>query len=367
MEALKKLCTEPGSLIALTLRAQLVGVRAALAEVLEALPEDPGAAAGREALRELDAVLERQEPEGAAAVDAYAPTRARETHALAGLAAELVASPEASNYLGPLTVPAETEAVFLWRWFHLTLLRLPAAQAHRWRERAARLAPGPEAQAAGQWVQWRALNRAWDLVPPLPDSGAPGLRIAADEQATADPSPAADLSPAAVYEVLADWVTGLAAYDTELHHCLEVLTHRGLLPLHEAGHRKAYEQELRHRIARLARQPQDSPEALRAALAVDEALCSVLHLPPAAPGSWWAEVAGTSQHTVLELRRRVRGRGADVAVEVPAPHYRDARQRTGGNDIPLDAGGLKGQVLAVLRLWARVEGQEMRGRVVYRG
>jgi hypothetical protein len=175
-------------------------------------------------------------------------------------------------------------------------------------------------------------------------------------------------TPLDVWVQLAGWVTGLAGLDGQLHHCLESLTHRGTLPLRAQEHRDAYQHEILQRLTRFARAPQDSPTALRAALAVDEALCSVVHLPPAAPGSWWAEVAETSQRTVLALRRRVQGAGADVDVKALAPAaYRDARQHTGGNDIPLDAGGRKGQVLAGLRLWARIDGRELPGRVVYRG
>ncbi|MFI8992681.1 hypothetical protein [Streptomyces sp. NPDC053542] len=360
MDALRRLCAERGSLLAVTARAQLTGVRAALHELLDTQGDDPGAASCREALHELDELLAHRREEPGVALAAETP-KSRAGDELATLAGELATSGEAADYLGPLAVPAAADVARLWRWFHLTLLRLPRPYADRWRERARVM--GARAGCAGRerWTEWPALEEEHLLVPPLPEHDVPGLRIVGEGRTSAVPAPADK------YAVLAQWVTGLAAMDEQLHHGLESLTHRGLLPLQEAEHRNAYVRELNGRIDRLARQAGDSPAALRAALAVDEAVCSVVHLPPAAPGSWWAELAQASQRIVLDLRRRARERGADVAVEVLAPSYKEARQRTGGNDIPLDAGGRTGQVLAVLRLWASVEGRELRGRVVYRG
>lgn len=367
---------------------------------------------------------------GAFGGDGYSAHGGRDGHPgedareLAALAADLASGPEAVGGPGPAAVPPCTDLPALWRWFHLALLRLPQARAGAWRDRAARLlAPPPGGEHSGggrvQWTDWRALDREQVLVPALPAHGVRGLRLvlggpvepwAAPQdpgpgavppppgpgnEAPAGPAPVAlpaplpvvaappghgatgvrgtggtvppAAAPEAVYSVLAGWVAGLAGLDDQLHHGVESLAHRGMLPLRRPENLRAYRRELALRVSRLAGQPPDSPQALRAALAVDEALCSVVHLPPAAPGSWWAEVAGTSQTTVLELRRRVGDLGADVAVEVPAPSYREARRRTGGNDIPLDAGGRRGQVLAGLRLWARIEGRELPGRVMYRG
>ncbi|GGV29621.1 hypothetical protein [Streptomyces spectabilis] len=296
---------------------------------------------------------------------------------LAALAAELTRSQECATFLGPLAVPEADDTAALWSWFQLTLLRLPSAYATRWRARAADLAVAARTAPEERWDEWRALDGVEVVLPPLPRAGVTGVRLGAagplaDWAVTAAGGvhgvlPASgDRSPLALCVVLSGWVAELAARDGQLHHCLESVAHRGVIPLCDAEARATYRQELAQRLGRLARQTPGSPEELRAALAVDEALCSVLHLPPAAPGSWWARVAEASQRMVLELRRRVRDNGGDVAVQVLAPTYREARRRTGGNDIPLDAGGRKGQVLAGLRLWASVEGRELPGRVVYR-
>ncbi|QDQ15643.1 hypothetical protein [Streptomyces spectabilis] len=297
--------------------------------------------------------------------------------ALAALAAELTRSQECATFLGPLAVPEGDDTAALWRWFQLTLLRLPSTYATRWRARAADLAVAARTAPEERWDEWRALDGVEVVLPPLPRAGVTGVRLGAagplaDWAVTAAGGvhsvlPAsADRSPLALCVVLSGWVAELAALDRQLHHCLESVAHRGVIPLCDAELRAPYRHELAQRLGRLARQTPGSAEELRAALAVDEALCSVLHLPPAAPGSWWARVAEASQRMVLELRRRVRDNGGDVAVQVLAPTYREARRRTGGNDIPLDAGGRKGQVLAGLRLWASVEGRELPGRVVYR-
>ncbi|EPH45699.1 hypothetical protein ABT390_05205 [Streptomyces aurantiacus] len=317
------------------------------------------------------------------------PPPAADPH-LAALAAELTHGRHGVAHLGPLPAPDLSGTAALWRWFHLTLLRLPAPHATQWRARAQQLPVAGGDPGGARWEAWRTLGEGQVLLPPLPRLGVPGVRLdpagsaapwamaaAAGGEPAGEgtavrgsqgvpPAPGDLRAPLGVFVVLAGWVGGLAALDGQLHHCLENVSHRGVVPLREAEHRTAHRHELAQRIGRLACREPGSAAELRAALAVDEALCSVLHLPPAAPGSWWAQLAETSQRAVLELRRRVRDSGADVAVEVLAPTYREARRRTGGNDIPLDAGGRKGQVLAGLRLWARIDGRELPGRVVYR-
>ncbi|WP_189780466.1 hypothetical protein [Streptomyces capitiformicae] len=437
MDALRTLLGRaPGSWLAVMTRAQLTGLCAALRELLGTRPEDPGAEECRAVLAELEALLAvpggpvsaEAPPAGAGPVvplpvpdrphtapgmpvlgtpsagvpvpgppaSGTAPpappagllSRTTQSAAwvhgnapavdpeLSSLAGELVNSADAVDYLGPVQLPAGADTPALWRWFHLTLLRLPAAQVPKWRERAERLAVADPVGA--RWIEWRALDREQVLMPGLPRYGMAGVRLAVrggvapwvlDVAGIEDAVPEGDdRSPVRAWAVLAGWVAALAELDDHVHHCVESLTHRGTLSLADPVHRRAYQQELAQRLGRLAaRRSQDSAAELQAALAVDEALCSVVHLPPAAPGSWWAEVAETSQRAVLEVRRRARADGADVAVEVLAPSYREARRRTGGNDIPLDAGGRKGQILAGLRLWARIDGRELPGRVVYRG
>ncbi|MFE7835019.1 hypothetical protein ACFU53_02765 [Streptomyces sp. NPDC057474] len=409
----------PGSWLAVMTRAQLAGLHVALSELLDSCPDDPAAEECRAVLGELESLLEVSGVPGGVGFPAVGPpaggtatgvgpdgvppapvtaptpfpgpfvTRTTQSAAwvhgnaptadpeLSSLAGELVNSAEAVDYLGPLQLPAGADTPVLWRWFHLTLLRLPAAQVPKWRARAEGL---PVAEPTGaQWIEWGVLDREQVVLPPLPRYGVAGVRLgpqggavrwALDAAGIEDTEPEGDSrSPLQVWAVLAGWVAALAELDDQAHHCVESLTHRGTLPLAEPAHRRAYQQELAQRISRLAarRGAHDPSSELQAALAVDEALCSVVHLPPAAPGSWWAEIAETSQRAVLEVRRRARAHGADVAVEVLAPSYREARQRTGGNDMPLDAGGRKGQVLAGLRLWARIDGRELPGRVVYRG
>ncbi|MGX1660833.1 hypothetical protein [Streptomyces sp. NPDC055366] len=394
MDALRALCLTPGSRLGTVARAQLAGLHTTLDELLRVWPDDPGAEQCRAALREVEKLLASEGEESREETPAFTGARpvavpargpagpdAAADAELLPLCGELVSSPETSEYLGPLRAPTTADTSTRWLWLHTTLLRLPAAYATKWRERAQLSAAFAAADPADErWIEWWAYDREQVLVPPLSRFGAPGVRLNAAgvrpdwaldaaEAAWVPPAVGAeDRAPLEVWVQLAGWVAELARLDGQLHHCLESLTHRGTLALHTPEHLGAYRHEVSQRLTRLARAPRDSPAELRAALAVDEALCSVIHLPPAAPGSWWAEVAETSQRAVLGLRRRVQGSGSDVEVKALAPSaYRDARQRTGGNDIPLDAGGRKGQVLAGLRLWARVEGRELPGRVVYRG
>jgi len=59
-------------------------------------------------------------------------------------------------------------------------------------------------------------------------------------------------------------------------------------------------------------------------------------------------------------------RGADVEVMPLSLRYRDVRDLTTGNDVASRSGGEPGDVLACLRLWARIGGKTIPGRVMYR-
>jgi hypothetical protein len=393
VDQLHDLCERADSVLAQVARAQLEGLRVTLQALLEASPDDPGAAACAGALGELAALTARPGPAArSAAIQVPVAGRAERSasgpadaaaaaaHAqLADLAAALADSKEATDYLGSPRVPADSAPGTLWDWYHLMLLRLPTARARQWEARALKLdiaRQDEQTAAAEQWEEWPLLPQAAEasvLIPALPALGVTGIRLAAagapDDwacKAAGLDVPGKAPSPlAAQGAVLGTWIAHLAARDPLLSHVLENLTVSGLRPLAEPRERRAYLDELARRLARAAEQTAAPADRLRAALALDEALCSVIHVPPAADKSWFGAIGRMSELLVLALSRDLREDGVDVRVDVPAVMYADARRQT-RNDIPLGVGGEVGQVLAVLKLWSRIDGKEYRGRVVHR-
>ncbi|MFE0250055.1 hypothetical protein [Streptomyces sp. NPDC059010] len=267
------------------------------------------------------------------------------------LAAELAGSPEVDDFATGAVPPAADGPGGADRvrcWYHLTLLRLPDRHAGVWRARAA------EADPAAR-EPWRTL-RGWAdevLLPPAED-GRPGIRTVREKVTEATD--------------LAALVLALHEHDEALCLLLDRLWTGGSTRLTDPQVSGAYRGELTKRLESLERSPRDAAERLRASVSVDEALCSVTHLPPGAPGSWWNRLAEESHAAPLDLCRELLAAGRNVEAVLPARPYRQARRHTrAGDDIRLGVGGRPGDTLTCLRLWLRVGDQVFPGRVVYRG
>ncbi|WP_338702354.1 hypothetical protein V2W30_33620 [Streptomyces sp. Q6] len=155
--------------------------------------------------------------------------------------------------------------------------------------------------------------------------------------------------------------------DESLCHLLDGLWTGGSALLCEPGVRSVYAAELARRADAVDRAPTEGPEQVRARARAAEALCSVVHLPPGAPGSWWHRYAEDAAGIALDAARAARAAGHDVEAFLPAGPYREAHRHTRADDVRLTAGGRPGETLACLRLWLRVGDQVYPGRVVYRG
>ncbi|MDC0772730.1 hypothetical protein [Streptomyces sp. HD] len=267
------------------------------------------------------------------------------------LATELARSPEVNDFAtGAMPPPSDgpdgTDRVR--RWYHLTLLRLPDRHAGVWRTRAAGADPvGAE--------PWETLPGWADevLLPPSGD-GRGGIRTVRKKVTEASD--------------LAEIVFALLKHDEALCLLLDRVWTGGSTRLTDPQVSQAYRSELTKRLESLERSPRDGAERLRASVSVDEALCSVTHLPPGAPGSWWNQLAAESHAAPLDLYRELHSAGRNVEAVLPARPYRQARRHTrAGDDIRLGVGGRPGDTLTCLRLWLRVGDQVFPGRVVYRG
>lgn len=350
--------TEESPLAALA-AAGLDGLRGTLRAALDALPSDKGAPACAALLDDLDRLLAEKGSRGAGVVPP-AGTRVPPVPVVPPrpvvspvreLAQELAVSAEVADFAPGAVPPGPEEANAeerVRRWFHLTLLRLPDRHAAVWRDRAAAVVPAPAAES------WRELAGWSDevLLPPAGD-GRPGLRTVR----------AKSLEPADLTAL----VLALADYDEALCLLLDKVYTGGSERLADPAVLRAYQGELTRRLDLLGRSTPDSTARLRAAVAVDEAVCSVTHLPPGAPDSWWHRLARESHTASLDLSRRLRAAGRNVETVLPARPYGRARAHTQGDDVRLLLGGRPGDTLTCLRLWLRVDDQVFPGRVVHRG
>lgn len=374
--AAHELLGTPDSALAGLLRFGLRGLRAALAEALPEHADDPGAAACARYLAELDEQLTGDPAAEPPAQPAPSPAGqpAEQTTRLAAQPpvltpvpdpAPLLEQPSAPDWLRTDTRPRPV--VEQWQRFHVAALRLSEVDARRWWSLVEGFGPVSGATGSAGATSWHTLPADADavLVPPL--LGRPGWRTSPDVPAdqdvlerlrVADPRSG---GPHAELARLASTVLAMTELDADLYFGLESIRYLGLSRLDEPT-RQAFRRDLLDRLATYGATRYGTPESFTALLLVDEALHSVLHLPPPAPGSWWSRLRDRSRALVYAAQNEHPG----VAVQLLARQYREIKTMTGGNDIrfPYDGSGV---VLGCLRLWARVDGVELPGRVVYAG
>jgi hypothetical protein len=378
-ESLTLLLARPDSQTSHALRWGLLGLQASLQAVLEEVPQDPGCGQLRALLAELEPLLDRSSPppspvlppeatgnlapEGTAVTVANLPRLlplARAV-ALAGhFQAELKRSP----------IPDDSDDE-IWNGVQRLLLRVPPHLAEEWRHRSQEFAE----QAGGRLDEWAAvalpLPRDEAIYPGVTGTiRAAGLRSA--PTATLDPrigTPAADLQILACVTSTCLWFVD---HDPHLYHCLKSVFRFGIAPL-TGEQRERYVAELlrlweRVRTAATGVQAnasgQQLKEHLKALLDLDEALHSLVYQPLAAPDSWWARLLGQAREALFLVRDRAIQSGCTVHLQLLGGTFANIN-RLAPDSLQVDF-GVPGEVSACLRVWARIDGEELKGRVLYR-
>jgi hypothetical protein len=381
MEAVKRLAgAGDQSEIARTARSGLIGLVASLGDVVGRCPHDEGREPALDLIAELNEILASwpagTEPGTAAPGAARAsPGSGRE---LGDLVAAFVRDPVAAEYLDEQSLaalagsPADSDA--LWRAVHLCLLRLPGPAADAWRAELAVFArPDTAGHAGGQTLP----GELEATLVPAGAQGAPrseGIRTSADGPVPGDVLAALGLADTgrgggrpdtAELARLSALVLRLTELDDDLVLCLESVLYMGSRRLDDK-YRRLYRADLLGRLREYARRDPGSASALEALVEIDEAVNSLTHRPPAAAGSWWARTRQQSRRMVERAAAALNENGADVEVLSIGLRYRDVRDLTAGNDVAFRSGGKPGDVLACLKLWTRIDGRAIPGRVMYR-
>jgi hypothetical protein len=388
MNALARLLEAgPGSQIARTARSGLIGLRASLIDAVQGCPDDVALAQGRELIAALGTILAPEDPALARAGQVFPDAAAPQDPALDKLIAGFASDPAVTAWLDASSLadlrdqpdaggtqagqPVSGTAA-AWRALHLCLLRLPEPLADQWRARAAALAAPAPAGAGGLALR----GDAEAILVPARGPAEAGIRVS--PQAALDGDVAAVLglaggaspglaerSDRAELAQVASLALGMAALDRQLVLCLESVLFQGSRKLDEKL-RRSFRTDLIGRLRGLARCEPGSVAALEALIDVDEAVNSLSHRPPAGLGSWWGQLRQKSRRMTTQAADSLRSGGADVEVLTLGLRYLDVRDLTTGNDVPWGSGGEPGDVLACLRLWARIGTRTIPGRVLYR-
>jgi hypothetical protein len=281
-------------------RAALCGLVRALEEAARLAPAaDPGRAACDKLVAELLAQLKGGASSPLPAESWSVATGGR----LSAVCTAFLASPEVAGELCGLELPAASDAA-LWRPLQFALLRLSQPAADHWREKVSAAAGTTEPAK----VEWLPGPSELVLFPGFAGTPGVGMRPSVRTHADLDPVPA--IAPAGelacVLTVLLWWLEA----DATLQHGLRGLFNYGLTPL-TAEARRRYRHALLSRWAAF-REASDPGARLEAWVDVDEAVNSLMHQPPAAPGSWWAAFQRRARDIMIPVREAALDSGRSV-------------------------------------------------------
>ena len=158
-----------------------------------------------------------------------------------------------------------------------------------------------------------------------------------------------------------------AENDSSLRFCLQSAYRFGFAPMQDI-HKQRYVSTVRDRLERFseAEQTGSSEEMLRACVAVDEAVHSLVHQPLAHPQSSYAKIGLASRNVLSEVRSLADEAGLSPHVQVIAGNFADALRLTENADIEGQGSGTPGDVIHCCRVYLSIGGMPSPGRVIYK-
>jgi hypothetical protein len=402
MQHARKLLQIKNSDLARVLRYSLQGLQASLGAARADFPDDAGTEQCDELLQELHLLLEGQPeefpgdtipetppetppettpettPETVSPASIFEPVPEPEEHSqpfvesssslpLSDLRETFLGDSQLSDYLGELELTS-TDDSELWNQIQRLLLRVPKTLAQSWQERIEAKISAVGATTDSSATVKIPFTRDEAIYPGLTGTvQASGLELSStiplDARLTDRPLEG-DL------EFLAGVVSACLKFielDPSLHHTFKVVYAFGLQSLAPESNRSKYIDALidRFRRAQKAEENSDPAAALRSRLDLDEAIHSLVYPIPVDRYSWWGNLQKESRRTLNNAASRARQAGYAVQIRHLWGPYANVRSCC-QDDLELDRGGIRGEVLACLRVYAKIDQQVLPGRVLFR-
>jgi hypothetical protein len=381
MQHLSKLLKIDDSNLAWVLRLGLHGLRTQLQEALKIATIDPGSSACQELLRELDILLEVASQQKSLSSETVLSTEDSSswedvlepvTSELKGelklkqIGEALLSDRELSNYIGDYQFLSTNDAD-LWNQMQRLLLRVPEKVAHAWQERIL-----TEASQVGATEDKPHLSlpftRKECIYPGLTGKiKATGLCLS--DQVDFDPRLTMER-----YDGEIDLLAGVVCIclkfielDSSLHHALKSVDRFGVRSLNDEREKSKYVTALIDRFRRVQTTADhvDPVVVLRARLDLDEAIHSLVYLPCADRYSWWGKLQQEARRTLDQVVEKTRDAGYHVQIRPLWGTYADIFNWS-KDDLQLDIGGVRGEVSACLRVYAKINDEVLPGRVLFR-
>ncbi|MEI6443780.1 MAG: hypothetical protein WCO29_11810 [Nostocales cyanobacterium ELA583] len=361
MQHLHKLLTIENSELAKILRFNLHGLAATLDKANQEYPLDPGFQICAELLQEIHDLLQ---PVPVIEVQTQLTNKLK----LLKLKQAFNCDSELNFYLVNSHIQSQTDAE-IWNEIHRKLLRIPEDLATSWQQKALKLA-----EEAGAVVD----NRNLDELPFVRDEIIyPGLSGTVKAKGLCLSQTAllnSKMSQNNLSENL-NLITGFLllyikfiAIDPDLHHALKSVFSFDVISLHsKSEQRHQYIDALSDRWQRTQKSSDntDVVSNLYAWIDIDEAIHSLVFIPPAERYSWWGKLQKESRYLLKKAADKAIKAGNEVRLKQLSGLYADVCEFS-KDDLQLDCGGNPGEVLTCLRVYARINQQEYPGRVIFR-
>jgi hypothetical protein len=366
MQQLSKLLKIENSELARLLRFNLYGIEASLQKARIEFPQDPGIEICDEMLRELHSLLqitaEVTPPDTLEIIPP--PEEPKLTH----LRQAFDADKELHSYLGNSPLSSQTDSD-LWNEIQRKLLRIPEDVATSWRQIALKMAQQAGAIADNSNLYQLPFIRDEIIYPGLSGSiRAKGLclskKVLANEEIT-QTNASGELHLLAALVLIC---IKLIDAEPDLHHALKSVFSFDIISLHsKPEQRHHYIEALIDRFQRTQKADEtiDPLSSLRAWIDMDEAIHSLVFIPPADRYSWWGKLQHESRRILKKVMDRAIASGYDVRVRQLSGLYADVCTLS-KDDLQLDCGGTPGEVLSCLRVYMRINQEESPGRVIFR-
>ncbi|NEP01025.1 MAG: hypothetical protein F6K58_20670 [Symploca sp. SIO2E9] len=397
MQHLSPLLKKENSTLAQILRFSLYGLHTSLTKALAEINDDPGASDCSELIKELNYLLEENsESEGKEELISPSDTQSSEQDVSEQIIqpepSQPVPEPESSSvsttdellleplrkdflsdqdllsylaYLEPVELKSTNDSD-LWNEVQRLLLRVPEKLAKEKREHFLDIAKGAGAKPDYEQLMSNIpFSSSKILYPGLSDKvQASGLQLSA-EVLSGEVKREGDLYFLA--GVVSTYLE-LINIDPSLHHVLESVYSFGIKSFHsEPEQQDKYITALIDRFQR-AQKAEGNPDptlTLQTRLDLDEAIHSLVYLPPADRYSWWGKLQQQARRTLRSVADQARNAGYNVQIRYLWGRYSEVCDHS-KNDLELDRGGSPGDVLACLRVYAKINEEVFPGRVLYR-
>lgn len=366
MEYLRKLLEVENSNLGRLLWFGLYGLEATLNQAVKEFPFDPGVEECDRLLQELHNVLQSPPVLSLPESQPQLQPEFRLTH----LRDAFSSDPELNFYLDNTQLLSQTDAD-VWNEIHRKLLRVPEDLATSWQQKAFDLV-----QEVGTVPDYRNLVelpfiRDEVIYPGLSGSvKTKGLCLSQKALLDADifqshPSQEIDIHLLMGFVLL---YIKFIEIDPDLHHALKTVFGFDVISFaQKPEQRHQYIQALSDRWER-TQKTQDNPDVvinLRAWIDMDEAIHSLLFVPPAERYSWWGKLQQESRRVLKKVADKAIKAGNNIRIRQLSGLYADICPFS-KDDLQLDCGGTPGEVLTCLRIYARINQEENPGRVIFR-